>query len=129
MRSWPIIRAKVEPSVVTVAHDQNGVAIEVTRVNRYTVTERLETDAGVDWRVTYESTFELEGTGEQQGRTMALSGHGIGRGSFRFRPDPGVYLGGSEESEMRLVAFVEEGGQRQMIPIRQRRDETVERID
>lgn len=126
--------AAVEPGAVwadtvAVRHGQNGIDLEVTRINRYTVAERVESPTGMDLHVTYESTFDLKGTGMQQGRSMALSGHGTGAGRFAFRPAAGLYLGGREESEMRMVAFVEEAGQRQMIPIRQRRVETVERID
>ena len=48
---------------------------------------------------------------------------------FYFRPDPGLYLGGTERSEVKMDAFVVAGTQNLLIPIVQQREETIELVD
>lgn len=109
--------------------DQNGLEVTVMRVNDYTVAGIESVEGREAVRVDFVSTFELEGTGSQQGAEISLSGTGEGSGHFHIEPEPGVYLGGEEASEMTMDAFVSAGGQNLLIPIVQTREETVEIVD
>lgn len=109
--------------------NQNGLDVTILRVNDYTVAGPEAVDGREAVRVDFESSFEFEGTGSQQGAEISLSGTGEGVGRFFFQPDPGIYLGGGEEAEMTIDAFVSAGGQNLLIPIIQTRNETIEIVE
>lgn len=109
--------------------NQNGLDVTVQRVNDYTVAGTETADGREAVRIDFVSTFELEGTGNQQGAQISLSGTGEGTGHYLVEPDQGVYLGGGEDTEMTMDAFVSAGEQNLMIPIIQTRTERVELVE
>lgn len=108
---------------------QNGLDLTVVRINRYTVGGRASTEEGEVLEVGFESSLELEGSGSQRGSEVSLSGTGDGTGTVRFDPDSGLYLGGREETEMRMNAFVAGPTRSVLIPIVQTRTETIELVE
>lgn len=109
--------------------NQNGLDVTVMRVNTYTVGGE-ETVAGRDAvAVDFDTVFEIEGTGNQGGAEISLSGTGEGGGRYFVQRDPGIFLGGTESAEMTLDAFVAAGGQNLLIPIVQTREETIEYVE
>lgn len=109
--------------------NQNGLDITVQRINDYTAKGMEQKDGKDAVRIEYVSNMKIEGTGNQQGADISLSGSGTGNGTFWFQPDPGTYLGGTEKGEMKMDAFVTAGDQNLMIPIVQSRDETVTMVE
>lgn len=109
--------------------NQNGMDVTILRINDYSVagTETIGGREAV--RIDFVSTFELEGSGSQQGAEISLSGTGEGTGHLMVQPDPGVYLGGEEAMEMTMDAFVSAGEQHMVIPIIQTRTETVQLVE
>lgn len=105
---------------------QNGMDVTILRVNDYTVAGPETVDGREAIRVNFESAFEFDGSGSQQGAEISLSGSGEGEGRFFFQPEPGIYLGGDEEAGMTIDAFVTAGEQNLLIPIVQTRKETIE---
>ena len=113
---------------------QNGLDLEVRRVNRYTSKGWATTGGRRVIRVDYESEIALEGTGEQQDAGIVLSGTGRGSGAYYFDPAAGAYVGGGELSEMRMVALVtaqlpDGSEQHLLIPIVQNRSQTITRVE
>lgn len=106
--------------------NQNGLDVTILRVNDYTVAGPETVDGREAIRVDFESAFEFDGSGSQQGAEISLSGSGEGEGRFFFQPEPGIYLGGDEEAGMTIDAFVTAGEQNLLIPIVQTRKETIE---
>jgi hypothetical protein len=113
----------------SVTSNQNGIDVTVERVNHYTAGGSAEYAGRQALKVDYTSELAIEGSGSQQGADISLSGTGTGTGAFFFVPDPGVYLGGTETSEMKMDAFVVAGGQNLLIPIVQQREEAIELVD
>ena len=113
-----------------VTTNQNGLDITVVRTTNYVVGE-TGSFAGRDGalRVTYEAAYSLDGTGSQGGAEISLSGTGTGTGTIWFEPEDGVYLGGTDESEMKMNAFVAAGSENLLIPIVQTRTETIEPVN
>lgn len=105
---------------------QNGLDIRVERINRYRV---ASADPGGPLDVDYTVSLQLEGGGRQQDAEVSLTGSGTGEGRFRFDPGTGDYLGGEEESDVRMNAFVSAGDQNLLIPIVHHRTETVETVE
>lgn len=132
---YPVLPAEgVDPGdawsdTVWTRHQQNGIDLAVTRINRYTTVGREERSGREALRIDLEFALSLEGEGVQQGADVALSGTGSGSGTFWIQPDPGLYLGGREESEVRMTAFVTAQGQSLLIPILQNRIESIELIE
>lgn len=112
-----------------VTTDQNGLGVTVQRINDYTVAGPEAVEGRDAIRVDFASAFEIEGTGNQGGAEISLSGTGEGTGTFYVQPEPGLYLGGTENTEMTMDAFVTAGTQNLMIPIVQTREETVEYVE
>jgi hypothetical protein len=104
---------------------QNGLDLQVVRVNRYTSKGWAISGEIRVIRVDYESDSTLEGNGEQEDAGIVLSGKGRSTGVFYFDPEAGAYVGGGESSTMRMVALVDAQGQRIVIPIEQNRTETI----
>lgn len=114
---------------VQVAAMQNGIDITVTRVNTYTAGGNVE-HAGRDAvRIDYTSEMELAGRGSQQGAEISLSGSGTGSGAYFFAPGEGIYLGGTESTDLRTTAFIAAGGRNLLIPIVQTRAERIELVE
>lgn len=114
---------------VRVSHEQNGVDIAVTRIDRYTARGLEEVAGRRAARVDYVASFVLEGRGSQNGAEVVLTGTGGGEGTWWFDPGAGVYLGGDERSRMRMEAFVAAGpGRNLLIPIVQERTESIELV-
>lgn len=109
--------------------NQNGLDVTILRINDYSVAGTETVDGREAVRIDFVSTFELEGSGSQQGAEISLSGTGEGTGHLMVQPDPGVYLGGEEATEMTMDAFVSAGQQNMVIPIIQTRTETVELVE
>ena len=109
--------------------NQSGLDMTIERVNHYTAAGGAEYAGQPALKIDYTSEVSIEGSGSQQGADISLSGTGTGTGSFYFRPDPGLYLGGTEQSEVKMDAFVVAGGQNLLIPIVQLREETIELVD
>lgn len=108
-----------------VATHQNGLDLRVVRVERYVRKGQATPGEGGAVRVDVESDLTIEGSGEQQDAGIVLRGTGRGTGGFLFDPERGVYLGGGEVLEMRMVALVTAGDQKFVLPIVQNRTETV----
>lgn len=108
---------------------QNALELEIQRINRYTANGSVDYEGRPAIEVSYEAEVSLEGSGNQQGADISLSGSGSGTGTFYFRADEGLYLGGSEESEIGMDAFVVAQGQNLLIPILQSRTETVSIVE
>jgi hypothetical protein len=108
-----------------VATRQNGLDLQVVRVNRYTSKGWAISGENRVIRVAYESDLTIEGSGQQQEAAVALSGSGLATGAFDFDPRAGVYVGGGESSTMKMVAIVTSQGQNLVIPIEQNRTETI----
>lgn len=127
--------ATVEPGMswsdsLTVTTDQNGLVIEVLRVNEYTAGGTVDRDGIEAVQVDYATTLDLAGSGAQQGNDIAVEGGGTGSGSFWFDPAAGAFLGGEETSEVRMDAFVTTpGGQNLLIPIVQNRSERIALVE
>lgn len=109
--------------------NQSGLDMTIERVNHYTAAGTGEYAGQPALKIDYTTEVAIEGSGTQQGADISLSGTGTGTGSFYFRPDAGLYLGGTEQSEVKMDAFVVAGGQNLLIPIVQLREETVELVD
>lgn len=113
----------------TVDTNQNGLDLSVTRVNTYTAGE-MGSYAGRDARrIDFASEVTLEGGGVQGGNEIALSGTGSGGGTYWIQPDEGLFLGGEENGEVRMDAFVTAQGQNLLIPIVQSREETITLVE
>jgi hypothetical protein len=104
---------------------QNALELETQRINQYTANGTVDHRGQPAIEVTYQAEVSIEGSGSQQGADISLSGSGSGSGTFYFRVEEGLYLGGSEESEIAMDAFVVAQGQNLLIPILQNRTETV----
>ena len=125
----PVEQGKTWSDTMNVKTNQNGLDMTIERVNHYTA-KGTASYAGQDaLQVDYTSELVIEGSGSQQGADISLAGEGTGTGSFYFVADPGLYLGGTETSEMKMDAFVVAGGQNLLIPIVQQREETIELVD
>ena len=109
--------------------NQSGLDMTIRRVNHYTAAGSAEYAGEDALKIDYTTELSIEGSGSQQGADISLSGTGTGTGSFYFDPEPGVYLGGTEQSEVKMDAFVVAGGQNLLIPIVQQREETIELVD
>ncbi len=109
--------------------ENNGLDISIQRIDTYTA-KGQESYAGHDgMRFDYTSEIKLDGTGNQGGADISLSGTGTGNGTVYFQPDPGVYLGGTEDSEVKMDAYVSAGEQNLLIPIVQKRTESTEIVE
>jgi hypothetical protein len=109
--------------------NQSGLDMTIRRVNHYTAAGSAEYAGQSALKIDYTTEVSIEGSGTQQGADISLSGQGTGTGSFYFQPDPGLYLGGTERSEVKMDAFVVAGTQNLLIPIVQQREETIELVD
>ncbi|HUP01306.1 MAG TPA: hypothetical protein VM737_07300 [Gemmatimonadota bacterium] len=125
----PISPGTTWADTTRVSSDQNGLDINVERVNRYTAHGPAPYAGGEALRIDYVTAIELDGGGSQQGAAVSLSGSGSGNGSFYFDVEGGRYLGGSETTEVKMDAFVASGGQNILIPIVTTRTETVALTD
>lgn len=126
----PALPGEAWSDTTRVESNQNGLDLAVTRIDRYVA--RGDTALGGEGavRIDYETDLVLEGRGRQRETAVSLTGTGSGGGTFWFRPDPGLYLGGSESTEMRMAAFVaSDDGSTMLIPILQTRTETIRRIE
>ncbi|MBW3661033.1 MAG: hypothetical protein KY397_05295 [Gemmatimonadetes bacterium] len=108
---------------------QNGMDVTVMRINTYTVAGSETAEGREAVRVDFEAAFDIAGSGNQQGAEISLSGTGRGSGRFFIAPEPGLYLGGEEDTEMAMDAFVSAGEQNLLIPIAQTRSETVDLVE
>ncbi|HYO47799.1 MAG TPA: hypothetical protein VEY33_14035, partial [Gemmatimonadota bacterium] len=122
----PVAEGATWSDTVNVRTNQNGLDMTIQRVNHYTARGSAEYASQTALQIDYTAEVSLEGSGSQQGADISLSGEGTGSGSFYFLPDPGLYLGGTETSEVKMDAFVVAGGQNLLIPIVQQREETIE---
>lgn len=104
---------------------QNGLDLQVLRVDHYLSKGWATLEQGRAVRVDTEAVLSIEGSGEQQEAGIVLRGSGRGTGGFAFDPETGAYLGGGETLEMRMVALVTTQGQGIVIPIVQNRTETI----
>jgi hypothetical protein len=125
----PVAEGTTWSDTVNVKTNQSGLDMTIQRVNHYTAGGNAEYAGQTALQVDYTAEVSLEGSGSQQGADISLSGGGTGNGSFYFLPDPGLYLGGTETSEMKMDAFVVAGGQNLVIPIVQQREEKIELVD
>jgi hypothetical protein len=114
---------------LNIATHQRGLDLSVQRVDTYTTRGPAGASGRDVLRIDYTTTLDLEGSGSQQGAEVSLSGSGSGSGSFTFDPNQGLYLGGSESTEVKMNAFVTVGGQYVLIPIVTTRTETVELVE
>lgn len=126
--------AIVEPGsswidTLNVATHQNGLDLSVQRVDAYVARGPAGESGRASVRIDYTTTLDLKGSGSQQGAEVSLSGSGSGAGSFTFDPHEGLYLGGSETTEVRMDAFVTAGEQNVLIPIVTTRTEKIELIE
>lgn len=122
----PVAEGGTWSDTVNVKTNQNGLDMTIQRVNHYIARGSAEYASQTALQIDYTAEVSLEGSGSQQGADISLSGEGTGSGSFYFLPDPGLYLGGTETSEVKMDAFVVAGGQNLVIPIVQQREETIE---
>ena len=126
----PVEEGGAWSDTVNVKTNQNGLDMTIQRVNHYTARGSAEYAGQTAMQIDYTAEVSLEGSGSQQGADISLSGEGTGSGSFYFLPDPGLYLGGTETSEVKMDAFVVVGGgQNLVIPIVQQREETIELVN
>ena len=109
--------------------NQNGLDMTIERVNHYTAKGNAEYAGQEALQIDYTTEVAIEGSGSQQGADISLTGEGTGTGSFYFATGPGLYLGGTETSEVKMDAFVVAGGQNLLIPIIQLREEKIELVD
>ncbi|CAN5824979.1 hypothetical protein BH20GEM1_BH20GEM1_21520 [soil metagenome] len=114
---------------MNVKTNQSGLDMTIQRVNHYTARGSAEYAGRMALQVDYSAEVTIEGSGTQQGADISLTGEGTGTGSYYFLPDPGLYLGGTETSEVKMDAFVVAGGQNLLIPIVQQREETIELVE
>lgn len=114
---------------ISVQTNQNGIDVDVHRISTYTSMGDAE-HAGHDAvQIEFTSEIELEGSGNQMGNQISLSGNGTGSGTIYFDADGEKFLGGFESSEIKMDAFVIAGGQNLLIPIVQHRTETIELVE
>jgi hypothetical protein len=114
---------------ISVQTNQNGIDMDVHRISTYTTIGNAD-HAGHDAvQIEFMSEIELEGSGNQMGNEISLSGGGTGSGTIYFDAGGGKFLGGSESNEIKMDAFVVAGGQNLLIPIVQNRTETVELVE
>jgi hypothetical protein len=125
----PVEEGETWSDTMNVKTKQSGLDMTIQRVNHYTAKGSSEYAGRDALQVDYTTELSIEGSGTQQGADISLSGQGTGSGSFYFEPDPGLYLGGTETSEVKMDAFVVAGGQNLLIPIVQQREETIELVD
>jgi hypothetical protein len=125
----PVEEGRTWSDTMNVKTNQSGLDMTIQRVNHYTAKGSAEYAGQTALQVDYTAEVSIEGSGSQQGADISLSGEGTGTGSYYFLPDPGLYLGGTETSEMKMDAFVVAGGQNLVIPIVQQREETIELVD
>lgn len=125
----PIADGQTWSDTMNMTTNQNGLDMTIERVNHYTARGEGEYAGQDALQVDYTSEVAIEGSGSQQGADISLSGEGTGTGSFYFVTDAGLYLGGTETSEMKMDAFVVAGGQNLLIPIVQQREEKIELVD
>jgi hypothetical protein len=120
-----VVDGLVWSDTTRVATRQNGLDLQVVRVNRYTSKGWATSGEVQVIRVDYASDLMVEGSGEQREAGIVLSGTGRSTGTFYFDPEGGAYVGGEESSTMRMVAFVNVQGQNIIIPIEQNRTEEI----
>lgn len=125
----PVKEGETWSDTMSVKTTQSGLDMTIRRVNHYTARGTAQYADRDGLKVDYTSEVSIEGSGTQQGADISLSGQGTGTGSFYFQPDPGLYLGGTETSEVKMDAFVVAGDQNLLIPIVQQREETIELVD
>jgi hypothetical protein len=125
----PVEQGRTWSDTMNVNTTQSGLDMTIQRVNHYTAAGSAEYAGQSALKIDYTTEVSIEGSGTQQGADISLSGQGTGTGSFYFRPDPGLYLGGTERSEVKMDAFVVAGTQNLLIPIVQLREETIELVD
>jgi len=125
----PVEEGRTWSDTMNVKTVQSGLDMTIQRVNHYTARGRAVYVGRDALQVDYTTELSIEGSGTQQGADISLSGDGTGTGSFYFQPDPGLYLGGTETSEVKMDAFVVADGQNLLIPIVQQREETIELVD
>jgi hypothetical protein len=125
----PVEEGHTWSDTVNVKTTQSGLDMTIRRVNHYTARGTAEYADREGLKVDYTTEVSIEGSGTQQGADISLSGQGTGTGSFYFQPEPGLYLGGTETSEVKMDAFVVAGEQNLLIPIVQQREETIELVD
>lgn len=125
----PVKEGETWSDTMSVKTTQSGLDMTIRRVNHYTARGTAQYADRDGLKVDYTSEVSIEGSGTQQGADISLSGQGTGIGSFYFQPDPGLYLGGTETSEVKMDAFVVAGDQNLLIPIVQQREETIELVD
>jgi hypothetical protein len=125
----PVVEGQNWTDTMNVRTNQSGLDMTIQRVNHYTARGSAEYAGRTALQVDYSAEVSIEGSGTQQGADISLSGQGTGTGSYYFLPDPGLYLGGTETSEVKMDAFVVAGGQNLLIPIVQQREETIELVE
>lgn len=108
---------------------QSGMRMNIQRINKYISQGQALYEGREALRVEYTTEVLIEGEGTQHGSIISLSGMGTGRGSFYFLPDPGLFLGGEEASDISMQAFVVTNDQSDIIPIEQSRREIIEMSD
>jgi hypothetical protein len=124
-----VVEGQTWTDTMNVRTNQSGLDMTIQRVNHYTAMGDAEYAGRTALKVDYSAEVSIEGSGTQQGADISLSGQGTGTGSYYFLPDPGLYLGGTETSEVKMDAFVVAGGQNMLIPIVQQREETIELVE
>lgn len=125
----PVAEGGSWSDTMNVRTSQSGLDMTIQRVNHYTARGSAEYAGRPALQIDFTAEVSLEGSGSQQGTDISLSGAGTGSGSFYFLPDPGLYLGGTETSEVKMDAFVVAGDQNLVIPIVQQREETIELVN
>ena len=124
-----VVEGQTWTDTMNVRTNQSGLDMTIQRVNHYPAIGDAEYAGRPALQVDYSAEVSIEGSGTQQGADISLSGQGTGTGSYYFLPDPGLYLGGTETSEVKMDAFVVAGGQNMLIPIVQQREETIELVE
>jgi hypothetical protein len=114
---------------ISVQTNQNGIDMDVHRISTYTAVGDADHGGHDAVQIEFMSEIELEGSGNQMGNEISLSGNGTGSGTIYFDADGEKFLGGSESSEIKMDAFVVAGAQNLLIPIVQNRSETIELVE
>jgi len=114
---------------ISVQTNQNGIDMDVDRISTYTAIGDAAFAGHDAVQIEVASEIELEGSGNQMGNEISLSGGGTGSGTIYFDASGGKFLGGSESNEIKMDAFVVAGGQNLLIPIVQHRTETIELVE
>jgi hypothetical protein len=125
----PIAEGRTWSDTLSVKTVQSGLNMTIQRINHYTAMGNAGYAGRDALKVDYTTELSIEGSGAQQGADISLSGQGTGSGSFYFAADPGLYLGSTETSEVKMDAFVVAQGQNLLIPIMQQREEKIELVN